>query len=143
MYNLLNIKEIASKKNISIKSLIVQIGISEPGFYKSLENNSMNIKTLAKIAEVMQVSISELISDSAESLTSYELKKNEVVESPVTIYAPPEEKEELKQIMYEQQIEIATLLKEKVDWMEKAHSLELELERVKNAFAPGKDAIAG
>lgn len=143
MYNLLNIKEIAAKKNLSIKSLIVRIGISEPGFYKSLENNSMNIKTLARIAEVLQVSVSELINDSAESLTSRELKKNEVVSSPVTIYAPPEEKEELKQIMLEQQIEIAGLLKEKIEWMEKAHSLELELERAKNATAPAKDALAG
>jgi len=70
-------------------------------------------------------------------------KHSNVVATPLTIYAPPEEKEELKKIMYEQQVEIAGLLKEKVEWMEKAHSLEIELERVKNANAPAKDALAG
>jgi len=142
MYNLLNIKVVASDKGVTIKELVKRIKKTEQGFYKSLETNSMNVKTIALIAEVLGVTITELINDRPFE-PKKQAHKNSLVNSPVTIYAPPEEKEELKQIMHEQQIEIAGLLKEKIEWMEKAHSLEIELERVKNAYAPGRDAIAG
>ena len=139
MYNLLNIKRIAEDKKISIKYLTEKIGITEQGFYKSLKNNSMNIKTVADIAKLLNVSISELVGETI----GVKMVNKSLVSSPIEMYAPPEEKEALKQIMLEQQIEIAGLLKDKIYWMEKAHSLEIELERVKNAYAPGKDAIAG
>lgn len=136
MYNLLNIKEIAANKNISIKKLIVRIGISEPGFYKSLENNSMNIKTLSKIAEVLQVSISELINDRVKSELEKELKKNEVVASPVEVYGPENNMAKLYKVMFEQQVEISNQQKEITE-------LTRECEMLKNASAPAKDALAG
>lgn len=142
MYNLLNIKTVALDKGVTIKELVNRIKKTEQGFYKSLENNSINIKTLDLIAEVLGVTISELINDRPDKSTKIEHKKS-LVASPITLYSPPEEKEELKQIMLEQQIEIAGLLKEKIGWMEKAHALEMELERVKKMSAPEKDALAG
>lgn len=142
MYNLLNIKQVAIDKGYTIKDLVREAKVTEQGFYKSLENNSMNIKTLAVIAEILGVTISELINDRKENAQK-NIHKKSLVSSPVTIYSPPEEKAELKQIMHEQQIEIAGLLKEKIGWMEKAHALEMELERVKKMNAPEKDALAG
>jgi len=129
MYNLLNIKEIAANKNISIKSLIARIGISEPGFYKSLENNSMNIKTLAKIAEVLQVSISELINDRVEIASQKGLKKIEVVTAPVEVYEPETDVAKLYKIMFEQQVEITDLTR--------------ECEGLKNVIAQGRSANVG
>ena len=61
----MNIKVLASQKNISFKELSRRVQKSEQGLYKSLENNSINIKTLADIAEVLEVCISELIADKA------------------------------------------------------------------------------
>ena len=61
----MNIKALASQKNISFKELSRRVNKSEQGLYKSLENNSINIKTLADIAEVLEVCISELIADKA------------------------------------------------------------------------------
>ena len=136
MYNLLNIKEVAIKNNISLKSLIVRVGISEPGFYKSLDNNSMNIKTLAKIAEVFQISISELIGDRLEGKPEGGLTKSKA--SPILTLPVESEKaeESLYKTMYEQSLELLNKERE-------ISELKLEIERLKNVSAPVKDALAG
>jgi len=135
MYNLLNIKAVASDKGITIKELIKRIKKTEQGFYKSLDSNSMSIKTLALIAEELGVTISELIADSSLSSGGKELK-NSLVSESVTLYNPPKEEENLYKIMYEQQVELTKSQK-------RVSELELELERIKNGTAPAKDALAG
>jgi len=125
MYNLLNIKEVAANKNISIKSLVSRIGISEPGFYKSLDNNSMNIKTLDKIAQVLNVTISELVGDKTGKSPESGLNKNKVTSTPIGIYAPPIKSEDQLRIMYEQQLELGKQQKE-------IYELKMEVERLKS-----------
>jgi transcriptional regulator with XRE-family HTH domain len=135
MYNLSNIKNVATSKGITIKELITRAKVTEQGFYKSLENNSMGIKTIAKIADILGVTISELISDSATK-SKYEIHKNSLVESPVQIYNLPEDKDQLYKIMYEQQVEITNQQKEITKLTKKYESL-------KNASEIKKDAKAG
>lgn len=125
MYNLNNIKKLATDKNVSLIKIIQQCGISEGGFYRSIENNSMNIKTVAKIAEILKVSISELVGEKSEPVR---LTKNTVA-SPIEIYEPPTELSKCYKIMYEQQVEITQLTK--------------ELEGLKNGYAPANGANVG
>lgn len=129
MYNLNNIKTLAARKKVSMKQLFAYCEISEGGFYKSIDNQSMNIKTLDKIAELLQVSVSELINDRHDTSPEKGLKKSGVVESPVEIYEPPTELAECYKTMYKQQVEITRLQK--------------ELEEVKKMSAQGRSANAG
>lgn len=119
-------------------SVAAKIGVSKSTLYA--ENPTA--ENVSKICSFFGIEPNELFIALKKNKQS-EVKKSNVVSSPVTIYGPPDDMEGLKKIMYEQQVEIAGLLKEKVEWMGKAHSLEIELERVKNASAPDRDAIAG
>lgn len=129
---------VKSNKGETKDSVAAKIGVSKSTLYAS----NPTAENLLKICIFFGIEPNDLFIYPKKE-KSGPVKQSNVVSTPLTIYAPPEEKEELKKIMYEQQVEIAGLLKEKVDWMEKAHSLELELERAKNANAPVKDALAG
>lgn len=129
MYNLNNIKTLAAHKKVSMKQLFAYCEISEGGFYKSIDNQSMNIKTLDKIAELLNVSVSELINDRHDTSPEKGLKKKGVVESPVTIYEPETDVAKLYKTMYEQQVEITRL--------------QNELAEVKKMNALGRSANAG
>jgi len=63
MYNLLNIKTIAERKKITIREIAVYCGVRDTGLHKSISKNSINIETLYKIAEYLNISVSELIND--------------------------------------------------------------------------------
>lgn len=142
MYNLLNIKTVAIKKGTNMKALLKKIKKTEQGFYKSLETNSMNIKTLNKIAEELEVTISELINDRPPKGKKYE-HKNSLVSSPAAEYIIPENKEDLYKIMFEQQKEITEQQKEITEQQKEITELKLEVERLKNVNAPARDALAG
>lgn len=137
MYNLLNISTIAERKGITLKSLVDKAGITEAGFYKSLKTNSMNIKTLAAIAEILGVTVSELIGETSKD----SLLNKSVVSSPIHVYEPPKDKGGQLQIMYEQQCEITKLEKDIKVWMERAYNAELEL--AKKNLAPDMDGHEG
>lgn len=55
--NLLIIKEIARKKNISLVELAKRIGMTNPALHKMISENSTKVDTLEKIAEVLEVPI--------------------------------------------------------------------------------------
>jgi len=129
MYNLNNIKTLAADKKVSIKKIIEYCEISEGGFYKSIENQSMNIKTLDKIAEYLKVSVSELINDRVENVQSKGLKKMGVAATPVEDYEKETDVAKLYKIMFEQQVEITDLTR--------------ECESLKNVIALGRSANAG
>lgn len=78
LYNLLNIKIIAERKKTTIREIAIHAGISDTGLHKSISKNSINIETLCKIAEFLNVSVSELINDKLRS-NPVESKDNEVV----------------------------------------------------------------
>ena len=113
-----------------MKKLFAYCEISEGGFYTSIGNQSMNIKTLDKIAELLKVSVSELINDDRiDKKSEKALNKSGVLESPVEVYEPETDIAKLYKIMYEQQVEITRLQK--------------ELEEVKKMNALGRSANAG
>ncbi|MDD3739401.1 MAG: helix-turn-helix transcriptional regulator [Lentimicrobiaceae bacterium] len=57
MVNLNKIREIAKEKKITMRKLAFESGVSEPGLYQLIRNNSTTLDTLAKIAEVLDVDI--------------------------------------------------------------------------------------
>ena len=64
MYNLAHIRTLAEKKKLKIKEVFQYAGITDPGLRNSIEKQTMSLKTLDKLAELFDVSISELIADS-------------------------------------------------------------------------------
>lgn len=55
MANLLIIKEIAETKNIKLKDIAAQLGISNDGLQKLMKRNSTTTDRLEKVAEILGV----------------------------------------------------------------------------------------
>lgn len=56
MINLKKIKQIAKERNLSLKELSNEIGITEQGLQNLMSKNTCNLSTLQKIAEALDVS---------------------------------------------------------------------------------------
>jgi len=87
------IKKIAESKKISISKLISEIDMTESGFYAMLRNDSMKIKTLQKIADVLGVSVSYFFSElnhaevhQNETSGNSDKKQDSLVEKTVVIH---------------------------------------------------------
>lgn len=52
-----NIQKRLKELGKTMKELVIEIDMTEPGLYKMFSNGSMKIKTLIKISEVLQVPI--------------------------------------------------------------------------------------
>ncbi len=74
MYNIANIRKLAEAKKLKIKDVYEYAGITDMGLRKSIENQNMSLKTLDKLAELFNVSISELIADSRHNASKEEIK---------------------------------------------------------------------
>jgi len=57
----LKIKYIAKERNLSLKNLALQVGISEAGFHKMLKSENFWINDLLKISKALDVSLSKLL----------------------------------------------------------------------------------
>ena len=69
------IKEIAKKKNISLKELALKINVSETGFHQSIRSQSMRIDVIEKIAKALDVNICVFFTDDKfESSDTTQLK---------------------------------------------------------------------
>ncbi len=55
MANLLIIKDLADKKNISLKDLALQLGITPDGLQKIMKRNSTTTETVEKLAQILGV----------------------------------------------------------------------------------------
>jgi transcriptional regulator with XRE-family HTH domain len=64
----IKVKQLLLKRNMTIKTLCENIGITENGLYKMLKNGSIRMDTLGKIASVLNVPLIELFPDSFEAL---------------------------------------------------------------------------
>lgn len=58
MANLVKIKDLANQKNITLKSIAEQIGMTQQGLHKIIRNGSTNTETLEKISTILGVSSS-------------------------------------------------------------------------------------
>jgi len=66
------IKIFAKQKHITIKELSEKIGMSERGLHKSIKNNSISAEYLEKIANVLDISISNFFdTDNRAEVNSY------------------------------------------------------------------------
>lgn len=79
MVNLSKIKELAKDKDITIKSLAAQVGITEQGLHKMIKDNAASADTLDKIAQALDVSPIIFFQDSknVDDSTNIEPKKIE------------------------------------------------------------------
>lgn len=55
MVNLSKIKELAKDEGITIKSLAIQVGVTEQGLHKMIKDNSASVETLDRISAVLGV----------------------------------------------------------------------------------------
>lgn len=75
MANLSNIRELCIQKNITLKELSEEIGISQNGLQRILKDNSTRIDTLEKIASFFEVPITYFFQDDEEGVSeTVELK---------------------------------------------------------------------
>ncbi len=74
------IKKIAENKKISISKLISEIEMTESGFYAMFRNDSVKIKTLQKIANVLDVEIGYFFGNDEESAQEQNQGSNDVEE---------------------------------------------------------------
>lgn len=66
------IKYLIEKRNISARSLCEKIGMSEAGFYKMLRLETIKVKTLEQIAELLNVNPQYFFDNNPGSLEKYE-----------------------------------------------------------------------
>jgi transcriptional regulator with XRE-family HTH domain len=63
------IKELAKIKKISLRTLSAEIGMSVTGFHQALSNDSLKVKALEKIAEVLDVPVAVFFKEEEEALS--------------------------------------------------------------------------
>lgn len=63
MANLIKIKEICNRKNITLKELALKVGITEMGLQRIIKTNSTKVDTIEKIAKELNVPIETFFSD--------------------------------------------------------------------------------
>lgn len=78
MVNLSKIKELAKDKDITIKSLAAQAGITEQGLHKMIKDNSASADTLDKVAQALGVSPVVFFQDSKDIDDSTKVKSKEI-----------------------------------------------------------------
>lgn len=57
------IKKLLTEENLSVPQLAEKIGMTKGGLYAAIENNTLSVKTLEKIAEVFNVPITSFFED--------------------------------------------------------------------------------
>lgn len=62
MITSLKIKELAKEKNLTLKKLAIEIGLSEAGFHKMLKTNKFKVEELKKISQLFNVPLTALMS---------------------------------------------------------------------------------
>lgn len=63
------LKFIASQKKVPLSHLANDLGFTEPGFYSMIKNDTMKVKTLEKIAQLLDVSPCEFFEN--DSLSNF------------------------------------------------------------------------
>ena len=65
------IKRIAEAKKFTIKALADAVGLSSNGLKRSIENETMSIKTLRDLCDILQISIAEFFGEAAKGGTEW------------------------------------------------------------------------
>ena len=80
MANLQRIKDLAEKREISIRDLAERVGLKENQIHVMCRTNSTKIDTLERIAQVLNVHVSEFFDDSQASQHRIEGNNNQLNE---------------------------------------------------------------
>ena len=65
------LKRVAESKNFTIKRLAEEIGLTSNGLKRSIEGETMSIKTLRDLCDILQISIAEFFGEAAKSGTEW------------------------------------------------------------------------
>lgn len=57
------LKRVAESKNFTIKRLAEEIGLSSNGLKRSIEGETMSIKTLRDLCDILQISVAEFFGE--------------------------------------------------------------------------------
>lgn len=61
------LKRVAESKNFTIKRLADEIGLTSNGLKRSIEGETMSIKTLRDLCDILQISIAEFFNEATPS----------------------------------------------------------------------------
>jgi transcriptional regulator with XRE-family HTH domain len=65
------LKKVAESKNFTIKRLAEEIGLSSNGLKRSIEGETMSIKTLRDLCDILQISIAEFFGEATMGNTEW------------------------------------------------------------------------
>jgi len=65
------LKRVAESKNFTIKRLAEEIGLTSNGLKRSIEGETMSIKTLRDLCDILQISIAEFFGEGATGGTEW------------------------------------------------------------------------
>lgn len=120
MVNLSIIKDLATRKKISIVELAEKIGISSQGLYKAISENSTRVETLEKIAEVLQVPISTFFTTNSivsDNVAEYQVTK--IVDGDSATLQAENEKLRAENAKLQKQVDTLFMLLDKMDKVNK------------------------
>lgn len=72
------IKELCKNRQISIKNLATNVGISEPTLYRCIRMNQIQAEILEKIAQVLNISVSAFFDESVTDIHGNVISNNNV-----------------------------------------------------------------
>lgn len=72
------IKELCKNRQISIKNLATNVGISEPTLYRCIRMNQIQAEILEKIAQVLNISVSAFFDESVTDIHGNVIGNNNV-----------------------------------------------------------------
>jgi len=107
--NFNKIAEFCDKNRISLPDLADQIGVSKPGLYRSIQNQSMKVETLEKIAKALNVSITQFFDD---VMTRWESQNEEYLDEVSRLREENEKLAESCRLAELQKIQFEVLSKE-------------------------------
>jgi transcriptional regulator with XRE-family HTH domain len=76
-----NIHHLCRVKNVTLRRLAEKIDMSDAGLSKALSNNDFKLSTLARIAEVLKISLPDLLMANEKFVAKYrEIKPGDIDE---------------------------------------------------------------
>lgn len=135
MYNLANIRKLADAKKLKLKDVFEYAGITDMGLRKSIENQNMSLKTLDKLADLFEISMSELIDDSRH----VKVKVNTTTAVDIDVYRKLIATQE--ELIRKQEKLYYSLEREKQALVKQVEKLTAELNSRKKEYPIGNEPI--
>ena len=109
----IKIKENLKRKNIPIKKMIEDLGLTEQGYIYSIKNETLRVKTLIDIASYLKISVSYLVNENDYQVNENTLSVNDKSENYNSKLHELQNENELLKATIKDKEEIIILLKAK------------------------------